>query len=51
MQISPEPAFPTLKITREEMLELEAFRELDYETTRKYHIPFEISPILTLLGH
>ncbi len=42
MQVSPEPAFPEQRITQEEMLELEAFRELDYETTRKYHIPIEL---------
>jgi NAD(P)H-hydrate epimerase len=42
MQISPEPAFPEQRITREEMLELEAFRALDYEATIKYHIPIEL---------
>ncbi len=42
MSHSPAPGFPELWVTQEELLEIEAFRQLDYEAIEKYSIPIEL---------
>jgi NAD(P)H-hydrate repair Nnr-like enzyme with NAD(P)H-hydrate epimerase domain len=42
MSHSPDPGFPEFRVSPEEMLEIEDFRQLDYEAIKKYNIPVEL---------
>ena len=42
MSHSPDPGFPEFRVSPEELLEIEEFRQLDYEAIKKYNIPLEL---------